>query len=208
MTSTTPSSIRSGRPERVRMPNGRTLEEPKRLEKFVRIRHHTQATTGWSWKSGSMANSQVFQQYHQMVSSNHSVHSDRQPVGEWLHRKLQGKAPRTAVKRRELRHLGFTGLYLGTQSNQSSDALEVNDTTTFSGSPHETGKIPRRKPLKMSRAAASKVACVLTSIARQSGDSVMDSQRKSLAKGLPWNGLLILMRPAIFIRGSKQKHKG
>ena len=60
------------------------------------------------------------------------------------------------------------------------------------------------KPLKMSRAAASKVACVLTSIARQSGDSVMDSQIKSLAKGLPWNGLLILMRPAIFIRGSKQ----
>ena len=112
---------------------------------FAIIRRRLQAGRGNQdrWRTR-----QVFQQYHQMVSSNHSVHSDRQPVGEWLHRKLQGKAPRTAVKRRELRHLGFTGLYLDTQSNQSSDALEVNDTTTFSGSPHETGKIPCREAVE------------------------------------------------------------
>ena len=172
----------------------------------MRIRHHAQATTGWSWKSGSMANS----------AGIPAIPSDgeQQPFCTFgpatRGRMATSKASREGTKNscetsRASTSRRFTGLYLDTQSNQSSDALEVNDTTTFSGSPHETGKFLVGKPLKMSRAAASKVACILTSIARQSGDSVMDSQIKSLAKGLPWNGLLILMRPAILTRSSKQK---
>ena len=98
MTPTSPSSIRSGRPEPVRTPNGTTSRERKRSENSAPIRRPLPANSGWLRKSSidGAKHRTVCQQHRDPVGRLSETNEKRQKNKELSTKGHEG--PRRATK--------------------------------------------------------------------------------------------------------------